>query len=109
MIAPRSPAFELLTRKEADLAPGLEIIAELRYCCDQPVNLEDELRIEISRADGEIETLHVPVRVFEPCALMRLDSVCDFGEVVQNAHTIVVTAPRGYESSGSASVPASSM
>lgn len=89
MIAPRSPAFELLTRKETELAPGLEIIAELSYCCDQPVNLEDKLRIDIGRADGEIETLHVPVRVFEPCALMRLDSVCDFGEVVQNANTVV--------------------
>ena len=76
LIAPRGRAFALLTPKETELAPGLELVAELSYHCDgsPPPTDEKLLVISVGRNEEVVETLEMPVRVCEPYALLELES-----------------------------------
>jgi hypothetical protein len=87
IVPPRSPRLRLAVRNDAEVAPGLELSAELSYLGDSVEPLDDQLLVQVGRPDGsgETELLTIPVLVRPPCALIGCDPALDFGEVVLGA------------------------
>lgn len=82
ILPPRSTAFKLLVQNDVDLAPGLEMQAELAYFSEEPGDVEDQLTVLVGRAAGKAEELVIPVRALLPGARLSFDSPLDFGTVV---------------------------
>jgi len=43
MVPPRSPCFRLAVKNDIELAPGLEMRAEISYLCDRLQDLDDKM------------------------------------------------------------------
>ncbi len=76
---PRSPAFKLHLQNDVELAPGLQMEAELAYFAETPADVEDLMVIDVGRAGGESERIKIPVRALVPGAKLNFDTPLDFG------------------------------
>ena len=85
---PRSPAFALMVENDVELAPGLELRAELCFFSNDPKDFEDKLVISVGRNDVESEVLTVPVKAFQPCARIDFPKTLDFGPVVHGSTVV---------------------
>ena len=81
-VPPRSPAFTLRVDNDVELAPGLELRADLYFCSDQATDFHDQLMVLVGRSEGEMEQITIPVTALLPCARMELDTTMHFGPVV---------------------------
>ena len=55
LVPPRNAVFTLVVQNDVELAPGLEMQAELQYYSDAPEDIENELAILVGRADSEMK------------------------------------------------------
>jgi len=87
IVPPRSPALLLTIRNETEIAPGLELVAELTYLSDSVAPIDDQLLIQVGRAEGngETELITIPVIVRPPCAEIQCAPDVDFGEMAHGA------------------------
>ena len=81
-VPPRSPAFTLRVDNDIELAPGLELRADLYFESDQAVDYHDQLMVLVGRSEGEMEQITVPVTALQPCARIELETSLTFGKVV---------------------------
>lgn len=65
IVPPRSTALRLVVKNDTELAPGLEVRAELSYLSDSVVPLDDQLLIQVGSREGagETELLTIPIVV----------------------------------------------
>ena len=80
-VPPREAEFTMIFQNDIELAPGLEMEAELQYYSDSPVDIETELSILVGRSDLQGEHLVIPVRATLPGAKLAFSPI-DFGTVV---------------------------
>jgi len=71
---PRSPAFKLHLQNDVELAPGLQMEAELAYFAETPADVEDLMVIDVGRAGGESERIKIPVRALVPGAKLNFEA-----------------------------------
>jgi hypothetical protein len=116
LVPPREPEFTLTMQNDVDLAPGLEMNAELAYYSEEPRDLESILYVLVGRADnaiaaaggeqllqltgrpkdapGQGEQLLIPVKATLPGAKIAFDQPVDFGVVTPGRGDHVVTEKR---------------
>ena len=65
IVPPRSTALRLVVKNDTELAPGLEVRAELSYFSDSVEPLDDQLLIQVGSREGagETELLTIPILV----------------------------------------------
>ena len=85
-VPPRASAFMLAVQNDVELAPGLELRAELSFCSAEPKDFYDKLVISIGRVESPSEQITIPVRALQPAAHLFFEPVLDFGSVV-HGHT----------------------
>lgn len=100
LVPPKEAEFTLTLQNDVDLAPGLEMTAELAYYAESPVDIESTLYVLVGRSDArpsvedEGEQLMIPVRATLPGAKIAFDQPVDFGVVTpgqQVSRDLVVT------------------
>ena len=98
LVPPKPKEFTLHVQNDVELAPGLEMQAELAYFAEEPKDVESQLVVLVGRADvnasmGEGERLTIPVRATLPGAKLVCDTTVDYGIVLPNhsrTHRLVV-------------------
>ena len=97
MVPPRQKEFTLIVNNDVELAPGLEMTAELHYYADDPADVESELWIQVGRAEDKGEVLVIPVHATLPGAKLVYDHPVDFGVVMPGhpVHRSLVVSNKG--------------
>jgi phage baseplate assembly protein W len=94
LVAPRETEFALTVQNDVDLAPGLEMTAELAYYAEEPADIESTLYVLVGRADarpkadGEGEQIPIPVRATLPGAKIAFNPTVAFGVVTPGQHAM---------------------
>ena len=90
IVPPCSATLRLSSASDVDLAPGLELRAELAYLTDVVEPLDDRLIVQAShRDDGAPSLITLPIEVRPRCAVIRCAVAdIDFGAVAQGAPTV---------------------
>ena len=98
LVAPRQSEFTLHVQNDVDLAPGLQMEAELAYYSEEPQDVEGKLVVQVGRADaradrpGEGEQITIPVRAMLPGAKLVFDQTVDFGTTLPGqSKTLMLT------------------
>ena len=81
-VPPRSQAFMLAVQNDIELAPGLELVAELSLQSDDAVDIHDQLSICVGRTEHPSEELMIPIRALQPAANLFFEPLLDFGTIV---------------------------
>ena len=87
LVPPRQSEFSLHVQNDVDLAPGLQMEAEIAYYSEEPKDVEGQLVVQVGRADarpdrpGEGESIVIPVRAMLPGAKLAVAPV-QFGTVL---------------------------
>lgn len=93
-VPPRSNAFRLAVQNDIELAPGLELQAELSFLSDEVKDFDDKFIVLVGRSEHSSEQLTVPVRARQHAAHLVFEPVLDFGAVVlghSESRTLTVT------------------
>ena len=92
IVPPKEAEFTLTVQNDVDLAPGLDMSAELAYYSEAPNDIESTLYVLVGRSDarkaapGECESLLIPVKATLPAAKLVMDLPVDFGVVTPFQH-----------------------
>lgn len=101
IVPPQPKEFTLHIQNDVDLAPGIEMQAELAYYSEEPVDVAGTMAVLVGRADSPHggEHLEIPVRATLPGAKIAFDAPVDFGVVVpgQHLHRDVVVTNTGHK------------
>ena len=80
LVPPRQAEFTLTVQNDVDIAPGIEMMAELAYYSEAPVDIQADLYVLVGRSDArpkaadEGEQLLIPVSATLPGAKISFDA-----------------------------------
>ena len=90
IVPPRLPVFNLEVQNDVEIAPGLDLHAELSFLSSEYKDFEDQFIVSIGRTSGQgDEQLTIPVRALQPAADLRFPTELDFGASSLHSHLLL--------------------
>lgn len=88
LVPPRHATLNLSIENDVEIAPGLDLHAELSFSSNEPKDVIDQMVVSVGRAMDEFaaEQITIPIRALAPAANLQFETSMDFGMSATHDH-----------------------